>query len=171
MTNVSVMTESFRRRSVLGAICGIAIGVGAGCVNRTPTGQSTTSTPTHTTGQQNQEKNCQPVPNSDGAPKPWFDPDSPVDIQISNGIQSDVEVTLTIDNDQRDISIPAEDYWLSEDIIDDGQHPIITVATQNFKARLKWKGEQNNMGIAVFVIRKNRIDASFTHKFCSKFTS
>ncbi|MFH5799307.1 hypothetical protein [Haladaptatus sp. CMAA 1911] len=168
------MDESFGRRTVLRTICGVVTGTGAGCVSR-PSGErkrSPTPTPSSTDEKErNRRKNCQPVPDSDGAPKPWFDPDSSVDIEIGNGVQSDIEATLTIDDSRREISIPAEDRWLSEDIIDDGERPTITVATENLEARLQWKGERNNSGIAVFVVRENRIDATFTRKFCSKFTS
>lgn len=166
------MDESFGRRSVLGAICGVVTGTGAGCVSRPSRERKQSPTPISNIGstEQSRDENCQPTPISDGAPKPWFDPDSSVDIEIGNGVQADIEVTLTIDDYRRGISVPAEDQWLSEDIIDDGERPTITVATKNLEARLRWKGERNNTGIAVFVVRENRIDATFAHKFCSKFT-
>ncbi len=99
-----------------------------------------------------------------------FDPDSSVDIEIGNGVQVDIEVTLTIDDYRRGISIPAEDQWLSEDIIDDGERPTITVATKNLEARLQWKGERNNRESRFSSSERTVSMRQFAHKFCSKFT-
>ena len=160
------MTESVGRRSVLGVICGIATG-GAGCLSRSPLGQSETSSPSRT--EASEDRDCTPTPNSDGGPPPWYDPDSSDDIVIENGTQSAIDVTLTIGDDQRELPIAAHDYWRSGDIIDDGERSTITVATQNRNARVEWEGERDNMGIAVVVFHETYIDAGFSYKFCSHF--
>ncbi|WP_224268365.1 hypothetical protein [Haloprofundus salinisoli] len=170
------MVELFGRRSILRAICGIVTGASAGCMSRLSTGQTQsptpTSSPTKREESDQEQRNCEPLPTGrDGAPPPWFDPDSSADIEIDNGVQSDLEVVLTIDDDQKEISIPEGDHWLSDDIIDDGERPTITVATKNLEARLEWKGEQDNMGVATFVIREDTIDKRFRYKFCSKFST
>ncbi len=156
------MTESFRRRSVLGAICGAFTGASAGCTSRSFGGQPTTTTT-------DQNRDCTPVPHSDGGPAPWYEPDSPDDIVVDNGTRSAIDVTLTIDDDQRALSIAARDYWRSGNVIADGERPKITAATQNRTAQVEWKSEQNNMGIAVVVFHENYTDAGFRYKFCSHF--
>lgn len=161
------MTESFGRRSILGAVCGVIAGTG-GCVSQSSPGQSPTANPPQSDST-DEHRNCTPTPNSDGGPPPWYDPDSSDDIVIQNGTQSAIDVTLTVGDDQRELPIAAHDYWRSGDIIDDGKRSTITVATHNRNARVEWEGERDNMGIAVVVFHEKYIDAGFSYKFCSHF--
>jgi hypothetical protein len=100
-----------------------------------------------------------------GAP-PWFDPENPVDIVVSNGTESDVSVVLTIGEARKGVRVPSEGYWSSEDLIEDGARPVITVETEGLQQRVKWHGERDNMAFVVFVVEKTEITASFGYKSC-----
>ncbi|QCJ46362.1 hypothetical protein [Haloprofundus sp. MHR1] len=64
------------------------------------------------------------------------------------------------------IELPEEERWVSRDIVDDGATPTITVAAQKMEARLKWEGERDNSGIAVFTVGEEAISTHFTYKYC-----
>lgn len=159
------------RRNVLRTVALGVAGLSGGCIGSSGrVGDSATTKRARTAVRTQRE--CESASSATdesggggGAP-PWFDPENPVDIVVSNGTESDVSVVLTIGATQRGVNVPPEGYWSSEDLIDDGAHPVITVKADGLQQRVKWHGERDNMAFVVFVIEEAEITASFGYKSC-----
>lgn len=158
------------RRNVLRTVALGVAGLSGGCIGSSGrVGDSATTTKRARTAVRTQrecESASSAADESGGGAPPWFDPENPVDIVVLNGTESDVSVVLTIGATQRGVNVPPEGYWSSEDLIEDGAHPVITVKADGLQQRVKWHGERDNMAFVVFVVEEAEITASFGYKSC-----
>lgn len=102
---------------------------------------------------------------TNGAPAPWARASSNSDIAVINDGPPEVNVTVEADGISKEITLELSEYWVSENIIDDGEALTITVSTDNdLQKAVDWSAETNNSQVAIFVIRDNRLDAEINQK-------
>jgi hypothetical protein len=137
-----------------------------GCTGTESSGSLTTSS-TGSTETVRTTRDCSSESSgSQGAAPPWYDPESPADIVITNNVDRELNVSLSIGDSRTSITLPEDEQWVSGNIIKNNESPEIIVRANNSQATYEWIGERNNRRFVWFVVEDDKITVSGREKSC-----
>lgn len=95
-----------------------------------------------------------------GAPAPWVRPSSEADVVVTNATDRELTVSVDIGRSPRERILEVSADWVLENVIENGETPDITVATETGSTRtVEWVAETEDERVAIFTIRPERIEA------------
>lgn len=98
------------------------------------------------------------VSSPSGNSPPWLRADSNTDIVVRNATVGKINATVTAVGQTTEISIKADQDWVSGDIIPNGESTTVTVSTESGReSETDWSAEEDNSNVLIHVFTDDTI--------------
>ncbi|WP_435358703.1 hypothetical protein [Haloarchaeobius sp. DFWS5] len=95
---------------------------------------------------------------SGGGKPPWLRADSDTDIVVQNVTDAALSFTLETGETSTEVSVPADEFWTSGDIVPSGKETTVTLTTDTgLDAETTWEAEDANEQVLIHVITDEEI--------------